>query len=362
MPSIKPKLQGYLSPEIHSAFLNWQEERGIQGSSEALEALLIEYFGFNKVGVSERGGFYGIEQIKEIIQKECELLIIENREADIREIKKEVSSKLPSIPEINQRVEIHCQEWMDRKSEGWMFKLGEQFLNRIHLLEQEIQQLKEVIKPDISHPLPESAEESPQDSPQSPLFEEGNKNNWKVGDRLTDSLGNFAEIVELGESGLRVNWIGGSVPNPPTGKGIWYDWTRDKERIAKLEVVALASSYSLKNLPKKGDALENNFGKRGQIIKIWPENPKYEIQWDGLTLPKRHDLADLEVLGVRRIDQPVPLAGMKQNQLEQRLDVKAGTLSRRRSKPDFKEWSREHDPDQIAWQWDAVARRYLAVE
>lgn len=286
MPSIKPKLQGYLEPEIHSAFLNWQEERGYDSISVALNTLLSEYFGFNKVGVTERGEFYGIEQIKEIIQKE-------------------VSSKLPSIPEINQRIEIHCQEWMNRKSEDWMFKLGEQFLNKIHLLEQEIQQLKEVVKPieelaDISHPLPESAEESPQDFPQSPLEE---------------------------------------------------------------NVVALASSaYSSKNLPKKGDIVENNFGKAGQIIKIWPENPKYEIQWDGLALPKRHDLADLEVLGVRRVEQPVPLAGMKQNQLEQRLDVKPGTLSRRRSKADFKEWSREHDPDAIAWQWDAVARRYLAVE
>ena len=58
----------------------------------------------------------------------------------------------------------------------------------------------------------------------------------------------------------------------------------------------------------------------------------------------------------------IRLTGLKQSELERRLKISKGTLTKRRDRPDFKEWSREKDPDKIAWQWDAIARKYLAVE
>lgn len=55
----------------------------------------------------------------------------------------------------------------------------------------------------------------------------------------------------------------------------------------------------------------------------------------------------LEWMG--EIDATQPLTGVK---LAQRLGVSASTLSRVKTRPNFREWSRDLDPDGIAWSYE----------
>jgi cation transport ATPase len=52
---------------------------------------------------------------------------------------------------------------------------------------------------------------------------------------------------------------------------------------------------------------------------------------------------------------------LTQSELAQRLGVASQQLTGRRAKPDFTVWAQTHDPEGIAWSYDATARCYLQV-
>lgn len=61
--------------------------------------------------------------------------------------------------------------------------------------------------------------------------------------------------------------------------------------------------YSRTNLPKRGDRVEKNTGRKGIVVQVSRSSPKYHIQWEGDTVEVRgHDLPDLQVMDVRRVD------------------------------------------------------------
>lgn len=47
MATERPKIQGYVLPDLHKRFTQWKDERGIAKDSEALNKLLAEFFGVN---------------------------------------------------------------------------------------------------------------------------------------------------------------------------------------------------------------------------------------------------------------------------------------------------------------------------
>lgn len=55
---------------------------------------------------------------------------------------------------------------------------------------------------------------------------------------------------------------------------------------------------------------------------------------------------------------------LNQVQLANRLSVHASTISKRKTKPDFVRWSREKDPEAIAWEYSTETKRFspLVVE
>lgn len=283
MPSIKPKIQGYVEPELFSVFEQWRIEQG-KGISEALNDLLKEFFGFK---ISPSGGLRQ-EDVEDLIEKK--------------------------IIGVEQKIQHLENERLQKLVEGALVAYSMPLLLRLEAVEQIIKPIEGLAE--ISHPLPESVGDSLQ-SPLEELEKESEPSSLEVEDAQANSLP---------------------------------------------EISLQSPSYSADNYPRRGDRFCTSHGKEGEIIKIWPENPKYEIQWDGLALPKRHDLADLQVMGACRIPSPIPLEGLKQAELEKRLGIAKGTLTKRRGRPDFKEWSQGHDPDGIAWTWDAIARKYLAVE
>jgi len=51
-----------------------------------------------------------------------------------------------------------------------------------------------------------------------------------------------------------------------------------------------------------------------------------------------------------------------QAELAKRLDVHSSTVGKRKSDPDFSEWSQSRDPEGIAWEYSHLTREFLPVE
>uniref|UniRef100_B8HUR6 Uncharacterized protein n=1 Tax=Cyanothece sp. (strain PCC 7425 / ATCC 29141) TaxID=395961 RepID=B8HUR6_CYAP4 len=60
-------------------------------------------------------------------------------------------------------------------------------------------------------------------------------------------------------------------------------------------------------------------------------------------------------------DEPAGLSSLSQGDLAKRLGVVSQSLSPRRTKPDFPEWSRSKDPEGIAWQFDSQQKVFYPL-
>lgn len=103
MPSIKPKIQGYVQPEIFQAFEQWKAEQGIEGVSEALNELFKQFFGFEKplldVGLSK-------EEIEALIEEKLAALQIWAKFAEERiQYLEKVIQPIEGLAEISQPLE-----------------------------------------------------------------------------------------------------------------------------------------------------------------------------------------------------------------------------------------------------------------
>lgn len=52
---------------------------------------------------------------------------------------------------------------------------------------------------------------------------------------------------------------------------------------------------------------------------------------------------------------------LTQKELATRLNVHASTISKRKTKPDFSQWSGQKDPESISWQYVKEQRRFLPI-
>ncbi|MFP4101470.1 MAG: hypothetical protein ACLFWZ_12905, partial [Coleofasciculus sp.] len=51
-----------------------------------------------------------------------------------------------------------------------------------------------------------------------------------------------------------------------------------------------------------------------------------------------------------------------QAELAKRLDVHSSTIGKRKSDPDFAQWSQSKDPDGVAWEYSPETKEFLPVE
>jgi hypothetical protein len=51
-----------------------------------------------------------------------------------------------------------------------------------------------------------------------------------------------------------------------------------------------------------------------------------------------------------------------QAELAKRLDVHSSTVGKRKSDPDFSEWSQSRDPEGIAWEYSPETKEFLPLE
>ncbi len=57
----------------------------------------------------------------------------------------------------------------------------------------------------------------------------------------------------------------------------------------------------------------------------------------------------------------VPLVTILQSELAKRLDVHSSTVYKRRSEPSFTDWTRNRDPEGMAWGYDEASKEYYRV-
>ena len=57
-----------------------------------------------------------------------------------------------------------------------------------------------------------------------------------------------------------------------------------------------------------------------------------------------------------------PVVTIIQSELAKRLDVHSSTIYKRRSEPDFTDWTRNRDPDGLAWGYAEAAKEYYRIE
>jgi hypothetical protein len=60
-------------------------------------------------------------------------------------------------------------------------------------------------------------------------------------------------------------------------------------------------------------------------------------------------------------NQPQASKSLIQSELAKRLDVHSSTIGKRKSDPDFSEWSQSRDPDGIAWKYSRKTKEFLPV-
>jgi hypothetical protein len=58
----------------------------------------------------------------------------------------------------------------------------------------------------------------------------------------------------------------------------------------------------------------------------------------------------------------LPLVTIIQSELAKRLDVHSSTIYKRRSEPDFTDWTRNRDPDGLAWGYAEATKEYYRVD
>ncbi len=57
-----------------------------------------------------------------------------------------------------------------------------------------------------------------------------------------------------------------------------------------------------------------------------------------------------------------PVVTIIQSELAKRLDVHSSTIYKRRSEPDFTDWTRNRDPDGLAWGYAEATKEYYQIE
>jgi hypothetical protein len=82
--------------------------------------------------------------------------------------------------------------------------------------------------------------------------------------------------------------------------------------------------------------------KEESVLKTEPETQVFETETnEAVSIDAGHSLIQAE--------------------LAKRLDLNSSTVGRRKSEPDFEEWSRSKDPEGVAWKYEPDTKMYVAV-
>jgi hypothetical protein len=62
------------------------------------------------------------------------------------------------------------------------------------------------------------------------------------------------------------------------------------------------------------------------------------------------------------LDDELQQNSLTQVEMTERLGTAKSTLSNAKGRPDFPQWSKERDPDDIAWRWNPKTKRFVPAD
>lgn len=106
------------------------------------------------------------------------------------------------------------------------------------------------------------------------------------------------------------------------------------------------------------------------LLLAAPEKPaQVEMQTVETSVPEVEHLKVEEVAREqgsnqqrKTITEQLLFGSLIQSELAKRLDVYSSTVFKRRDDPEFSEWSRNRDPDGIAWRYDRKTKEFFPLE
>jgi hypothetical protein len=85
---------------------------------------------------------------------------------------------------------------------------------------------------------------------------------------------------------------------------------------------------------------------------------KVEVEAEARAEPVAESVAEQPIASA----PDVPVVTIIQSELAKRLDVHSSTIYKRRSEPDFTDWTRNRDPDGLAWGYAEAAKEYYRID
>jgi hypothetical protein len=80
------------------------------------------------------------------------------------------------------------------------------------------------------------------------------------------------------------------------------------------------------------------------------------------TMVESQELASNAIAPEQRLPADTPMVTILQSDLAKRLDVHSSTVYKRRSEPNFTDWTRNRDPDGTGWDYSADSKEYYRVD
>lgn len=130
-----------------------------------------------------------------------------------------------------------------------------------------------------------------------------------------------------------------------------------QQAIADLQSIVLAVANATRPDSAPINLLTQKFTARQISQKLYQQKREDGLIQDKCSLRKLTQPQNSDNLSLEDIKQ-----GLTGTQLANRLNVNSSTLSRRRSKSDFSNWSQQLDPDKIAWSYNYFAKAFYPVE
>ncbi len=121
---------------------------------------------------------------------------------------------------------------------------------------------------------------------------------------------------------------------------------------SKLSVTGIAQ------LAKQEQIKENNQVTNSQESSSVTQLTKTESTQSTATIETESETENSTSNNATSIDAGQSLI---QAELAKRLDLNSSTVGRRKSDPDFEEWSQSKDPEGVAWRYESATKQFVAV-
>jgi hypothetical protein len=124
---------------------------------------------------------------------------------------------------------------------------------------------------------------APGSDPCDEIKEDSIGSRFTPGSTLVDEVGSYGLVIGTNNLGMSVDWLGlGEVPNPASGKGVWYRWSDDA--IASLRIAA----HDQVKLFTTDEFLQFQHWDKDQLDELWDgewvSDYGCQYRWGGATI------------------------------------------------------------------------------